>query len=87
MSSVIKRRQMGDEMSLHKEISTSRDREVMKHLSVCRERKPSDTDGATSKVERGASAGEGVVARAEPSFRARLRNLVLILYGILEVGE
>ena len=47
MSSVTKRRQMEDEMSMHEEISTSRDREVVKHLSVCRELKPSDTDGAT----------------------------------------
>ena len=38
-------------MSMHKEISTSRDREVMKHLSVCRELKPSDTDGATFQGE------------------------------------
>ena len=47
MSSEIKTRQMGDETSLHQEMSTSRDIEVMKHLSVCRELKPSDTDGAT----------------------------------------
>ena len=50
MSSVTKRRQMGDEMSMHKEISTSRDREVMS-LCVCRELKPSDTDGATFQGE------------------------------------
>lgn len=67
MSSVTKRRQMGDEMSMHEEISTSRDREVVKHLSVCRELKPSDTDGATFQGEERSQCWGGVAARAEES--------------------
>lgn len=87
MSSEIKRRQMGDEMSPHKEIGTSRDLEVMKRLSVCRELKPSDTDGAAFQGgERNQCWGRGG-SSSRALLCGRLRNLALTLHGILEVGE
>ena len=84
ISSVTKRRQMGDEISLHTDrLVKQRQRgdetsQCLQGAKAFRHRWSTHPKVKTG----GASAGLGV-----HSFYAMLRNLVFLLYEVLEVGE
>lgn len=62
------------------EISTNRDREMVKHLSVC-----AGAEGLQTQMEQHFKGREEPVLGRE--WQLVQRNLVLLLYGILAGGE